>query len=182
MLERLTGCCPSNHILSAKSAPATGDSAASTDPPPPPFRTVLLRRKTLRSQRLNRRSKHRRLMRSLPALRSPAERPSATVWVGNPFTKAARMSFPSMYLLCAMASRKCGMARSAPSEFRRRCATYCGRNIQKLEGCGAGMRKSLHGGRFAGECAVIAVLVPARGVVILTTRLRHAKRLRRRIC
>jgi hypothetical protein len=34
LLERPSGCCPSNHILSAKSVRATGYSAASTDPPP----------------------------------------------------------------------------------------------------------------------------------------------------
>ena len=133
LLERPAGCCPSKHILSAKSARATGDSAASTDPPPPPFRTALLLRRTLRSQRLNSAPKaSATAMRSLPGFAISAVFRRAQ-WVGNPSTKAARMIVPSVYSLCAMASRKCERARAVPDEFRHRPCRF-----QRLEYAEAG--------------------------------------------
>jgi hypothetical protein len=182
LLERPAGCCPSNHILSAKIARATGDSAASTDLPPPPFRTALLLRKTPRSQRLNLALKaSATAMRSLPGFTFSAVFRRAQ-WVGNPSTKAARMSIRSIHSLCAMASRKCERVRAVPDESRHRRAVSSGSNIQKLEGCRVSMRKSLHRAAAWRRCAVMAVLVPASRVVILTTGLRQAKRPRRGIC
>ncbi len=125
--------------------------------------------------------RRRRLAHSLPGFAISAVFRRAQ-WVGNPSTKAARMSIPSMHSLCAMASRKCERTPAVPDEFGHRQAVSGGSNIQKLEGCGASMRKSLHRALFARGCAVMAVLVPASGVVILTTRLSQAKRAGRRIC
>jgi hypothetical protein len=82
-----------------------------------------------------------------------------TLWVGNPSTKAARMNVPSVHQLCAMASRKCERARVRATELNRRRAIPYAWNMQKLEGCGASMRKCLHRA-IRGRMRVMAVLVP----------------------
>ncbi len=141
--------CPSNHILSAKSANMTGDSAASTDPPPPLFRTALLLRKTPRSQRLNSALKASETAGAFAARLRDLRRLSAGAMGGQSFYQSKRMSIRSMHSLCAMASRKCERARAVPDEFWHRQAVSGGSNIQKLEGCGVNMRKSLHRALFA---------------------------------